>query len=96
MFTVVLLPVYETEDSQTRVSQKGKSRRVRIPNPLKPIGFQVAVPSLPGLITFGRTEDEALEMAQDAIYCHIEGLKKDGKEVPTESGAQVRKLRIPA
>jgi len=35
-------------------------------------------------------------MAQDAIYCHIEGLKKDGKEVPTESGAQVRKLRIPA
>jgi len=95
-FTILLLPVYRTENSATRISSKGKSRRIRISNPLKPIGFQVTVPSLPGLITFGRTEDEALEMAQDAIRCHIDGLKKDGEEVPSESAAQFRKLRIPA
>jgi predicted RNase H-like HicB family nuclease len=35
-------------------------------------------------------------MAEDAIRCHIEGLKKDGEEIPDEGAAQFRKLRIPA
>lgn len=26
---------------------------------------------LPGVITYGRNEKEALEMARDAILCHI-------------------------
>lgn len=28
---------------------------------------------LPGVITYGRTEKEALEMARDAILCHVGG-----------------------
>jgi antitoxin HicB len=95
-FTILLLPVYETENLATRASSKGKSGRIRLPNPLKLAGFHVTVPSLPGLITFGRTEDEAVEMAQDAIRCHIDGLKKGGEEIPSESAAQLRKLRISA
>jgi predicted RNase H-like HicB family nuclease len=39
-------------------------------------GFQVTVPLLPGLITYGRTLGEAREMAHDAIRCHLEGLLK--------------------
>jgi antitoxin HicB len=44
-------------------------------------GFQVIVPALPGIVTFGRTIEEAREMAQDAITCHIQGLLKDNEEI---------------
>lgn len=47
-------------------------------------GFQVTVPSLVGLVTFGRTFDEAREMARDAIKCHVEALQKDRVRVPSE------------
>ncbi|MGC2388586.1 MAG: type II toxin-antitoxin system HicB family antitoxin, partial [Candidatus Acidiferrum sp.] len=39
-------------------------------------GYQVTVPLLPGLITYGRTLEEAHEMAADAIRVHLEGLRK--------------------
>lgn len=46
--------------------------------PLTEGGFQVIVPALPGIVTYGRTIEEAREMAQDAIACHLQGLLKDG------------------
>jgi antitoxin HicB len=95
-FTITLLPVYNVDESEGRVSQKGNTKRLRLSNPIDILGYQVTVPSLPGVITFGRTEAEAEEMARDAIRCHIEGLKKDGEEVPVESAACFRKLRISA
>jgi predicted RNase H-like HicB family nuclease len=57
-------------------------------------GYQVTVPLLPGVITYGRNEDEALEMARDAIRCHLEGLLKDGEPIPDERYARQEKLRI--
>ena len=39
-------------------------------------GFTVIVPSLPGCITYGRTLQEAKEMAIDAIKCYITSLRK--------------------
>ncbi len=95
-FTVVLLPVFEaTESGEARPDAK-PSNRFKLRNPAKPTGYQVSVPSLPGLITFGRTEAEAWAMAQDAIRCHIDGLRKDGLPIPDESSAHFRKLRISA
>jgi antitoxin HicB len=47
-------------------------------------GFQVMVPALPGLVSFGRTIPEAREMARDAIVCHIRGLLKDQEEIPAD------------
>ena len=52
--------------------------------PLAEGGFQVIVPALPGIITYGRTIEEAREMAQDAIACHLQGLLKDDEEIPTD------------
>lgn len=52
--------------------------------PLTEGGFQVIVPALPGIVTYGRTIDEAREMAQDAISCHIQGLLKDNEEIPID------------
>jgi len=40
-------------------------------------GYQVIVPALPGIVTYGRTVAEAREMARDAIVCHIRGLIGD-------------------
>jgi len=47
-------------------------------------GYQVIVPALPGIVTYGRTLPEAREMAADAIACHIRGLLKDHEEVPED------------
>ena len=47
-------------------------------------GFQVTVPSLPGLVTYGRTFDEARTMARDAIRCHVGGLQRDEETIPDE------------
>lgn len=52
--------------------------------PLTEGGFQVIVPALPGIVTYGRTIEEAREMAQDAIECHIQGLIKDNEEIPVD------------
>ena len=47
-------------------------------------GFQVIVPALPGLVTYGRTLEESREMAEDAIRCHLRALLKDGEEIPKD------------
>ncbi len=52
--------------------------------PLAEGGFQVIVPALPGIVAYGRTIDEAREMAQDAIACDLQGLLKDDEEIPKD------------
>ena len=52
--------------------------------PIAEGGYQVIVPALPEIITYGRTLEEAREMARDAILCHIQGLLKDGEEIPED------------
>ena len=52
--------------------------------PLTEGGFQVIVPALPGVVTYGRTIEEAREMAHDAIACHLQGLLKDDEEIPKD------------
>jgi antitoxin HicB len=51
-------------------------------------GYQVIVPALPGIVTYGPTLEEAREMAQDAIVCHLRGLLKDGEEIPEDPFAR--------
>jgi predicted RNase H-like HicB family nuclease len=89
-FTVVLLPVFEESQPSETLSETRPRKLAR------PSGYQVTVPSLPGLVTFGRTRSEAWLMAEDAIRCHIEGLRKDGVPIPDEGTAQFRKLKISA
>ena len=47
-------------------------------------GYTVRVLALPGCITYGRTKDEALNRAKEAIAGFIEGLEKAGEPVPKE------------
>ncbi len=62
--------------------------------PVKGGGYQVTVPVLPGLVTFGRTIEEAKTMARDAIHCHIEGLQEAGEEVPVEESLLQERLTV--
>ncbi len=41
--------------------------------------YGVAVPDLPGCFSSGDTLEEAVESAQEAIACHLEGLLMDGE-----------------
>ena len=47
-------------------------------------GYQVIVPALQGIVSYGRTIEEAREMAEDAIRCHLRALMKDGEEIPKD------------
>ena len=48
-------------------------------------GFTVRVPALPGCITEGDTEEEAIENAKDAIRLYLEDVIGSGEAVPQES-----------
>ncbi|MEO8610870.1 MAG: type II toxin-antitoxin system HicB family antitoxin [Chloroflexota bacterium] len=52
-------------------------------------GFTVIVPSLPGCISEGDTEEEALANIKDAIDLYVEDMIADGEEVPDDVGAPI-------
>jgi len=57
-------------------------------------GYTVTVPALSGLVTGGRTIEEARHMAKDAIRCHMESLRKDGEQIPFEMKVGMEKLEV--
>ena len=56
-------------------------------------GYTVLVPALPGCVTQGRTREEAIERAKEAIAAYIKSLEADGEPVPEEHHA-VEVLRL--
>lgn len=62
--------------------------------PLRSGGYQVTVPVLPGIITYGRDFEEAKTMALDAIRCHMEGLKKDNDVIPRETSLLQERVTV--
>jgi predicted RNase H-like HicB family nuclease len=48
-------------------------------------GFKAIFPAFPGVVTWGRTIEEARVNAQEALQCHIEGILKDGGTIPDEN-----------
>ncbi len=46
--------------------------------------YTVIVPALPGCVTQGRTKEEALEHAKEAIQGYLESLQKDGLAIPED------------
>ena len=95
-FTVLFEPLFGFKYVEPNRGRTGKRSRprMRIKNPTWESGYQVIVPVLPGLITYGRTLAEAREMARDAIRCHLEGMRKAGEPIPDERKAHKEKLRI--
>ena len=93
-FTVIYLPVRGPDGKGMADGESVKPSSARQENSDPITGYQVTVPLLPGLVTYGRTLQEAEEMARDAIECHLEGLKKSGEPIPNERLAHMGKLRV--
>ena len=52
-------------------------------------GVHVVFPDLPGCITFGADEEEAVRMAREALSLHLYGMEQDGDEIPQPSSLRV-------
>lgn len=59
-------------------------------------GYTVTVPVLPGCVTFGKTLNEAIDMAREAIEIYIENLVAMNEEIPTEDGLLEYTLTVKA
>ena len=49
--------------------------------------FGAHVPDLPGCIAVGDSKEEVLELIQEAIEFHLEGLREDGQPIPQPSSS---------
>lgn len=49
--------------------------------------FGAYVPDLPGCVAVAETKEEVMELIQEAIEFHIEGLREDGQAVPEPSSS---------
>lgn len=47
-------------------------------------GYQVHVPAMPEIVTYGGTREEARLMAQDAIRCVLESAHLAGEPIPED------------
>ncbi len=52
--------------------------------PLPEGGFNVFVPALPEICTYGETMEEAPAMARDAIRCYLESALETGEYIPND------------
>jgi antitoxin HicB len=57
-------------------------------------GFNVRVPALPEVVTFGETEGQALAMAEDAIRLALSYRLDHGEPVPEELKPEVRQVTV--
>ena len=80
--------------SRTKLTTQEYSYTV-LYEPVKKGGYQVTVPLLPGLVSFGRTLEEARVMARDAVICHLEGIEKDRDAIPHEEYLLQERMVIP-
>ncbi len=46
-------------------------------------GYYVVVPALPGCFSQGKTVEEAMKNAKEAISLHVRALKKQGEKIPS-------------
>lgn len=57
-------------------------------------GFTVRVPTLPEIVTYGKDEEEALTMAEDAIRLVLEDMIARGEPIPPASTPRIRQVTI--
>jgi predicted RNase H-like HicB family nuclease len=49
--------------------------------------FGAHVPDLPGCVAVGETKEQVLELIQEAIEFHLEGLREEGQPIPPASSS---------
>jgi antitoxin HicB len=59
-------------------------------------GFTVLVPALPEVVTEGETEEEALQMAEEAIRAILAYRRAKGSPIPADAAPSIRQVRVVA
>jgi antitoxin HicB len=62
--------------------------------PVKEGGYDVIVPAIPEICTFGKTLEEAKLMAKDAIQCYLESALEEGELIPADKEPSVDHIAI--
>jgi antitoxin HicB len=57
-------------------------------------GFTVRVPALPEIVTYGKNEEEALAMAEDAIRLVLEDMTARGEQIPAALTPSIREVTV--
>ncbi len=52
-------------------------------------GHWVEVPALPGCVSQGKGREEALRNIKGAIELHLECMREDGEEIPSEESCKI-------
>jgi len=55
-------------------------------------GISITFPDLPGCISFGKDENEAIKNAKEVLTLHLYGMEEDNEEIPTPSS--IRDINI--
>ena len=77
-----------------------KGRKMEIYNytvifePLEEGGYDVIVPAIPEICTFGETREEARKMAEDAIRCYLESALKRKEPIPMDREVSFEKIAV--
>lgn len=56
--------------------------------------FVAEVPSLPGCISQGKTRNEAIDNAKDAIKGYLESLKKHNEPIPPSISEEIVEIAV--
>jgi predicted RNase H-like HicB family nuclease len=57
-------------------------------------GFNVRVPALPEIVTYGKDEEKALAMAEDAIRLVLEDMSARGEPIPSAPTPHIREVTV--
>jgi predicted RNase H-like HicB family nuclease len=57
-------------------------------------GYNVIVPAIPEICTFGETLKEARKMAEDAIRCYLESAIRHGEPIPNDAEPRTERLAV--
>jgi antitoxin HicB len=57
-------------------------------------GFTVRVPALPEIVTYGKDEEEALAMAEDAIRLVLDDMVARGEPIPRPTTPRIREVTV--
>jgi predicted RNase H-like HicB family nuclease len=62
--------------------------------PVKEGGYNVVVPAIPEICTFGETLEEAREMAEDAIRCYLESAIEGMEPIPDDKEPSLERIAV--
>lgn len=62
--------------------------------PVKEGGYDIIVPAIPEICTFGETLEEARIMAEDAIKCYLESAMKEGETIPEDKEPSLERIAV--